>query len=311
MSGKSVNLLPRNPYRALPVEWVALCLQLPTFDQPIHQRPGHAENLGRLRDADVLTHAPSIPHNGNTESIVHTVDFPYTTVYNVDTLDTAGTGAAMEKIRQCAKCGQAKPIEAFPYSDKLRGYRHCNCRECRKGEASEWRNRNKEHVRSYRDEYYKQTVKPNHKAWYAAHREKAKASTADWRSRNLERSHQISNDSHERHREAIHAYDRARYEANREYFSEKNRRWMQAHPLQVREKSATRRARIAATTTDPVDYGQILDRQGWVCHLCGDFVTPETLSFDHVIPLSKGGPHSAKNIKVAHRACNSRKGNRA
>lgn len=47
------------------------------------------------------------------------------------------------------------------------------------------------------------------------------------------------------------------------------------------------------------------------CHLCGDGIDSlADLHFDHVIPLSKGGPHVAANIRPSHALCNLRKGDR-
>jgi len=39
-----------------------------------------------------------------------------------------------------------------------------------------------------------------------------------------------------------------------------------------------------------------------------DQIEPPDLHFDHVIPLSKGGPHTYDNIRPAHSWCNMRKG---
>lgn len=41
--------------------------------------------------------------------------------------------------------------------------------------------------------------------------------------------------------------------------------------------------------------------------ICGDNYP----SIDHVIPLSKGGMHTWNNVRLAHRICNTKKGNRA
>ena len=50
-------------------------------------------------------------------------------------------------------------------------------------------------------------------------------------------------------------------------------------------------------------------RDEWNCQYCGEeFVTRE-LTFDHVIPRSKGGKTSWENIVAACRCCNTRKGN--
>ena len=54
----------------------------------------------------------------------------------------------------------------------------------------------------------------------------------------------------------------------------------------------------------------IYDRDAGICHLCRLPVRREDASVDHVIPLSKGGPSTMANLKLAHRRCNSAKGNR-
>lgn len=45
-----------------------------------------------------------------------------------------------------------------------------------------------------------------------------------------------------------------------------------------------------------------------VCHICTEAIASlDDLHFDHVIPLAKGGPHAAENIRPAHAICNIRK----
>jgi hypothetical protein len=54
----------------------------------------------------------------------------------------------------------------------------------------------------------------------------------------------------------------------------------------------------------------VLDRDGYICQICGEPVLPEELSLDHVYPKSRGGAHTKENLRVVHRCCNSRKGAR-
>lgn len=60
----------------------------------------------------------------------------------------------------------------------------------------------------------------------------------------------------------------------------------------------------------------IFERDGWVCQLCRrkiskDVATthPRYATIDHIIPLSKDGEHSRRNVQAACRACNIRKSN--
>lgn len=59
----------------------------------------------------------------------------------------------------------------------------------------------------------------------------------------------------------------------------------------------------------------VFERDGWVCGVCREPVDPQaaypdpmSASLDHVVPLSRGGSHTADNAQCAHLACNRRKG---
>lgn len=71
-------------------------------------------------------------------------------------------------------------------------------------------------------------------------------------------------------------------------------------------------------TQSKVDRNKLCEQQKWKCSLCGKKLNPElrgthdmAISIDHVIPVSMGGTHDLPNLAVAHRICNSRKGNRS
>ena len=49
---------------------------------------------------------------------------------------------------------------------------------------------------------------------------------------------------------------------------------------------------------------------GYECGLCHLEVDPGQVSIDHIIPRKRGGPNTVENLRVVHRACNSRKGAR-
>jgi 5-methylcytosine-specific restriction endonuclease McrA len=75
---------------------------------------------------------------------------------------------------------------------------------------------------------------------------------------------------------------------------------------------------MTSRTSDRALVRELLgDRDGWVCWLCGGAVDrragptePLAPSVDHVIPTSLDGPHTAANVRLAHFACNTRRGNR-
>lgn len=96
-----------------------------------------------------------------------------------------------------------------------------------------------------------------------------------------------------------------------------SRRYHQNHPEMNQEWVNRYRARKLQATVEVVDYAAIAERDHNVCHICGLAVDlnagtydPMARTFDHVIPLSRGGEHAVLNVKVAHRLCNTRKNNR-
>lgn len=52
----------------------------------------------------------------------------------------------------------------------------------------------------------------------------------------------------------------------------------------------------------------VIERDGYVCQLCGAEVEPTDVHIDHVFPFSLGGGHTLDNLQVAHSRCNIRKG---
>lgn len=70
---------------------------------------------------------------------------------------------------------------------------------------------------------------------------------------------------------------------------------------------------LTIETVNPI---RVFERDGWICHLCGGMTIkdkrgtyhPKAPELDHIIPISKGGPHSYANTACAHRACNAAKG---
>lgn len=55
---------------------------------------------------------------------------------------------------------------------------------------------------------------------------------------------------------------------------------------------------------------RVIERDGYVCGLCGGDVEPHDVHLDHIHPYSLGGKDTYDNLQVAHSRCNIRKGNR-
>jgi len=60
---------------------------------------------------------------------------------------------------------------------------------------------------------------------------------------------------------------------------------------------------------------QIYERDGWICHICGESVVDRPYrggnldpTCDHVIPVAHGGTDYPSNLRLAHNICNSLRG---
>lgn len=60
----------------------------------------------------------------------------------------------------------------------------------------------------------------------------------------------------------------------------------------------------------PFTRANIYARDGYTCQYCGTAFASEDLTFDHVVPASRGGRRSWENIVTACVPCNRRKDNR-
>ena len=82
------------------------------------------------------------------------------------------------------------------------------------------------------------------------------------------------------------------------------------------------RARKLGLAYDPsITLKKLVERNGLKCAICGEmcdwndhtwskYSGPMYPSIDHIIPMSKGGPHVWENVQVAHIICNSEKSNK-
>jgi 5-methylcytosine-specific restriction endonuclease McrA len=69
-----------------------------------------------------------------------------------------------------------------------------------------------------------------------------------------------------------------------------------------------RRAVKAGVFAEFVDCGVLYRDLGGICGICSQPVDFASFTVDHIVPISRGGPHKRTNLQLAHRACNSSKG---
>jgi 5-methylcytosine-specific restriction endonuclease McrA len=86
--------------------------------------------------------------------------------------------------------------------------------------------------------------------------------------------------------------------------AENNRIWRQANLDKICANKSRRRVRESSALIELVSRATVYARDGGKCHVCGKKVNSKNWHLDHLIPLSKGGDHSYRNVATACPKCN-------
>lgn len=129
-----------------------------------------------------------------------------------------------------------------------------------------------------------------------------RASTAKWKREN---------------REKVRAHRRAWRESNPGASNSSVKAWRSKHPEQCRAYSQARRSRLKGGETEQFTDLEIFERDEWICGICHHPIdpllrhpNPDSVSLDHIVPVSDGGAHTRANTQASHLLCNMIKGNR-
>jgi 5-methylcytosine-specific restriction endonuclease McrA len=68
------------------------------------------------------------------------------------------------------------------------------------------------------------------------------------------------------------------------------------------------RARKLGLAYDLIDLRTVYAHHKGLCGICHQPVSIDTFTIDHIVPVSRGGPHLFENLQPAHLACNVKKG---
>jgi 5-methylcytosine-specific restriction endonuclease McrA len=143
-------------------------------------------------------------------------------------------------------------------------------------------------------------------AWSKAHPDKAVERHRKWAENNQAHLKTWQKEYREKNRDHINKVkaerDRERYHNDPEYHA---KRLHQGH---------VRRARTVHSASNPTAIRDFIksvkSKPTAICYYCQERVCTKDVHFDHIIPLSKGGPHSVENLCVSCSYCNYSKNNK-
>lgn len=213
--------------------------------------------------------------------------------------------------KTCSKCGEVKSIDQ--YSSNGYGGKLPECKACRSSRAHQYYEEHGDGRREYNREYYQANTERERKRT----REYARSHAdhiIEYRQINAERLREYAREYNDAHAEHRREYRKVHAEYRREY--KKQYHQSEGGKIAIRMAVHRRRARKQSLpdTFTATDWQHALDYFGGCCAACGR--PPglwHTLSADHWIPLSKGGPTTPDNIiPLCHGSggCNNKKNNR-
>lgn len=152
-------------------------------------------------------------------------------------------------------------------------------------------------------------------AWQRANRNKTLEYQKAYRRRHPDRARRSWREYFKRNEQAVLSQKRLHrakfYQENRAAVLAKNAAWRKANPAYDSAMSAKRRAlkRKAVINLKAIQRWMkvVRSKPSVRCYYCGSEGNGRDAHFDHVIALSKGGPHCVSNLCVACGSCNLRK----
>jgi 5-methylcytosine-specific restriction endonuclease McrA len=196
-------------------------------------------------------------------------------------------------VKECSRCHQVKPLDAFSPHPRGPHGRQWQCKVCRTAAQRVYAA-----SAAGRAKHREWAARPDVKERTSA---KQRAAYLDKVGGTLQRLPQTP--------ERLRAKRQRHYQKHREYYAEKNARWVRGNPLANRLRRARRRARLAGAegTFTKAEWLALLDKYGRRCLCCG---STENLEPDHVVPVVKGGSNWITNIQPLCRSCNASKKDR-
>lgn len=212
----------------------------------------------------------------------------------------------MEKI--CSKCKSNTSLEDFPKRQSSKDGRDRWCKECHK----------KNGIKNRQDLRNKNLNNPSqitHKKCSSCDLnkevecfKKSKTTSDGYRSycilcrKNKQKEKYATDEQFRIDESKRHAKI---YLKNSKKIIDRHNKWAKENPLLCLQQANKRRAKKAGVEFSNFDLNLINEKYNNSCIYCEK--TDGTFHYDHLMPLSKGGPHTIENIVLACESCNCRK----
>lgn len=222
----------------------------------------------------------------------------------------------MANVKECTLCKETKPLLKFSVRKASYDGFNSRCKDCLKVIKKVHYESNKERINANKKQYReenKDKISKQRKLKYQENKAVIIERVFKWQLENADKTIYYKNKNYLKNKDKKRQLAKERYQdeewrlkhkerVNKYYASEKGK-------LKNREKASKRRNIQSEVLAD-------FTREQWIeclkefdnsCAYCG---AKENLEQEHVIPLSKGGGYTVRNIVPACKKCNSSKSNK-
>lgn len=240
-------------------------------------------------------------------------------------------------MKICGVCKIKKELSDFSKDIKTKsGVRYC-CKICHSKKRKPYYYKNKKKLAEQSKKYYienktrisahgyeyrkgkKKEIIEQSKVYYQKNKERVKKYRKEYYLKNKEEVLKKSKNAREKNKDKISEYRKKRWKENKDILKAKNKEWRQSDRGRIMVRlNNIKRVGIKKS----VDDGTITNKSIksiWTgnCKICNKEIDinakrgeEKHCHLDHIIPLTKGGTHSIKNVQWLCPQCNIRKSNK-
>lgn len=215
-----------------------------------------------------------------------------------------------------ARAAELKRLDRKANPDKHRKWesaRHKRDKAKRNAATIAWYHKHKKKLRARaKAAYDPEKNRQMHKAFFEKHRDRYLAHRRKKYSLNIERNRETLRRNYrknpERHREYARRARAGWTEQRKQEVRDWGYRWRQKNKGRWAEYARRRRYRIKVPreilSKITAYYESVRRAKRIACHWCKRRIPKDQRTIDHIVPLSKGGPHCLSNLAPACRRCN-------
>ncbi len=218
-------------------------------------------------------------------------------------------------MKICRTCRVEKESVLFHRDKTKPGGLHGDCKACRKIRSAEYHAKHRARLNEKSKIYHAQNLaacRARDVAYRLANIEQVRVKDRERRWKDIEATREKDRARYARNKDRVSVQRAVYYERNKEKVKISTKRHRDENPTKFAGYRILRIARKKKATI-----GNQTAIQAWTqrwkakntvrCYWCQGSFSPKTCHTDHVVALTKGGPHSIENLCVSCKTCNLKK----